>query len=437
MASNAWLPPWSDPAWSVAAATPIGQLLITQLKQHEAGDLETPLPQLTPELYSQVHRTGERAPFERVYTERRRRLARGVMRLLLEPGLSGGRAVPRPNGRWWEYVLASIRSLLDEPSWAWPAHVNDPSGVDSGVIDLFAAKTAHLCASLVSVLGLWLPPAWLEEIRQRVVEGMVVPFVANPSSYGWTKKANNWNSVCHQGLLGAALVIDADTSRLEQLLEICRTHLERFLDGFTAGGSCLEGITYWEYGFGWFALLNEQLEQWSAGQESLMAGREARMMAIAAFGPAMLLSRGQLVNFSDSRLDMPPRASLLRLLGRRLELPNCEIAGLRLYQQLLTGDLNLDGQRCDLLYLTRLVLEAPTVGELQHAKEPDVGDWIDPSAQLAVCRRLDGPGRCWELAVKGGHNGEPHNHNDCGSYLLNVDGQRFAIELVYRPGCKC
>jgi hypothetical protein len=402
----------------------MGRLLAQQLHDLAAADLSTPLPGLSEELYSQMHRTGERLPFERVWQERRRRLARASVRLLLDPS-------PRtaPGGVWWAQLLAAIQELLAEPSWAWPAHVRDASGMDESVIDLFAAETANLCGELITLFGPWLPGAWMQAMRQRVVDGMVLPFLAAPERYSWSSKASNWNAVCHQGLIGAALALAPDAPWLQELVDSSRQRLQLFLDGFSAKGSCLEGITYWEYGFGWFALLNEQLERWSGGAQSLIAGQEERITAIAGFGPAMLLSNRQLVNFSDSRLDMPPRASLLMLLGRRLALAECTEAGLQLYRDLLDGGLDLHGQRCDLFYLTRLLLEAPTAEALATTQESVCSDWIDQDAGLVVVRRTDQTGRRWELALKGGHNAEPHNHNDCGSFLLNVDGERLAIEL--------
>ena len=424
MSNGCLLPSWGDPRWQVAASTPYGYALLGELKTLEAADSSTPLPSLTTELYSQVHRSGERLPFERVWQERRRRLARAAVRLLLDPAAS-----PRPGGVWWGQLLGAIQELLAERAWAWPAHVRDPSGIGPDVIDLFAAETANLCGELVSLFGPWLPSALVAAMRQRVLVGMVEPFLVNPERYWWTAKPSNWNAVCHQGLLGAALALELESEPLQRLVDLSRRHLQVFLDGFSAAGSCLEGITYWGYGFGWFALLNEQLEVWSGGQQSLLEGYEGRTRAIARFGPAMLLSGGQLVNIADSRLDQPPRASLLMLLGRRLTLPDCTASGLRLYAQTLSGRFDLHHQRCDLFYLTRMLLEAPTAEALATAKEIDGDDWIDCDAGLVVVRRFDGQGRSWELAVKGGHNDEPHNHNDCGSFLLNVDGQRLAIEL--------
>jgi hypothetical protein len=171
-----------------------------------------------------------------VWQERRRRLARAAVRLLLAPG-----AGSKPAGVWWAQLLAATQELLAEPSWAWPAHVRDPSGIDPGVIDLFAAETANLCGELVSLFGPWLPPPWIERMRQRVLDGMVQPFLTDPAAHGWTAKPSNWNAVCHQGLVGAALALAPDAPWLQELVDTSHRHLLVFLEGFSAQGSCLEG----------------------------------------------------------------------------------------------------------------------------------------------------------------------------------------------------
>ena len=88
--STALLPLWGDSLWREASERPLGVALVAGLEALEATVLQTPLPVLTPELYSQVHRTGERLPFERVWQERRRRLARAAVRLLLDESVEAG-----------------------------------------------------------------------------------------------------------------------------------------------------------------------------------------------------------------------------------------------------------------------------------------------------------------------------------------------------------
>jgi hypothetical protein len=46
-----------------------------------------------------------------------------------------------------------------------------------------------------------------------------------------------------------------------------------------------------------------------------------------------------------------------------------------------------------------------------------------------IAHARDERGYLWDLAAKAGHNNEHHNHNDCGSYILNINGVRLITEI--------
>ena len=50
----------------------------------------------------------------------------------------------------------------------------------------------------------------------------------------------------------------------------------------------------------------------------------------------------------------------------------------------------------------------------EPAREAAASQIILPDAQWSICRSRHGAG----MAAKGGHNGEPHNHNDVGSFFI-------------------
>ncbi|MGN1155268.1 MAG: heparinase II/III family protein, partial [Agathobacter sp.] len=60
--------------------------------------------------------------------------------------------------------------------------------------------------------------------------------------------------------------------------------------------------------------------------------------------------------------------------------------------------------------------------ELTEAKGASVD--MFPDAQWAVIRRENSA-----IAIKGGHNGEPHNHNDVGSVMYIADGSLLLTDL--------
>jgi hypothetical protein len=55
--------------------------------------------------------------------------------------------------------------------------------------------------------------------------------------------------------------------------------------------------------------------------------------------------------------------------------------------------------------------------------EPMLADVWLPALQIMAARR----GRLY-VAMKGGHNGESHNHNDVGSFIVYADGQPLIID---------
>lgn len=59
----------------------------------------------------------------------------------------------------------------------------------------------------------------------------------------------------------------------------------------------------------------------------------------------------------------------------------------------------------------------------------DTQDTLLPDLQVRIIRRNG-----WTLCIKGGHNGESHNHNDVGSLMVYVDGHPLLVDagnMVY------
>jgi hypothetical protein len=91
------------------------------------------------------------------------------------------------------------------------------------------------------------------------------------------------------------------------------------------------------------------------------------------------------------------------------------------------GPLDLDSQRADLFFLSRHLLRCPQdFGPPAHL--PDTDTFL-PNLGIVVTRFRDAQNRLWEFSAKGGHNGEHHNHNDLGGYVLNIDGRRMLTEI--------
>lgn len=415
------LPPLGDVAWAVARANPAVAAWFVPVAARADADAVEPLPELSDELYADFSKTGDRLPFERPYFERRRRLGRAAMVVLLGDDAARVRILPS--------FLSKLEAILAEESWSLPAHVwTEPGGKNPWMIDLFAAETANNLAEILAVLAAVIPADLARRIRTRLRVHVFENYVAPRTSFHWLTISNNWNAVCHQGVLGAALAVEEDHALVARMLSLAAARLPMFLEGFGADGSTSEGPGYWSYGFGWFCELNAQLEHRTAGRLSILEG-DAKIAAIARFAPLMTLSNGHMVNFSDGGRTGRLGAPLLSYLGRRLDDANLAAQGAFLYRAQTEAGLSIDEARRDFFNMTRIALRTPPIETIRSAREPIQPDAWFPDYGAIVARGTDSFGRFWEFAAKGGHNDEHHNHNDCGSFLLNLDGTPALIEI--------
>lgn len=127
------------------------------------------------------------------------------------------------------------------------------------------------------------------------------------------------------------------------------------------------------------------------------------------------------------------RPALLSYLGERLNQEENREKARENYGLLWRDGMNFDSERCDLFQLGRLLLRAPRKAKAKGgnrvlSRKPDI---FLPVLGVMVARGVDRKNHVWDVAAKAGHNAEFHNHNDCGSYLVNVDGIDLISEIGY------
>lgn len=413
------MPPMDAPEWEAAKKKPAVQKWMKSIQALVGIEAFEPLPPLPDDLYALFYKTGERLPFESVYFERRRRLARVAMTVLLGD--------EETRSRFASALIGKIEETMAEESWTFPAHAwSEPAGKDPFKIDLFAAETANLMGELLNLFGSIIPGGLSRRIRRRLREQFFENYLHPRSEITWKQLPQNWNAVCHQGVIGAALAVEEDLELIAAMLVSAGECLRIFLGGFGGDGSTSEGPGYWSYGFGRFAELNCQIETATGGALSLF-GNSEHVRRIALFAPALVFSNGYMVNFSDGNRHGRLGASLLAYLGTRLDLPALREESAAIFRHEAATAVDLHSQRCDTFHLTRLFLRCPeTFGSEQEPRKPDVF-FSDYGA--VVARGTDSRGNLLEFAAKAGCNAEHHNHNDCGSFILNLNGEPAILEI--------
>ncbi|EFU42607.1 hypothetical protein PVOR_07120 [Paenibacillus vortex V453] len=377
---------------------------IAQIRREGERLLAEPIPQLTYDLFARFARQGTRLEYEKVYFERRRRLNTCALLTLLEPGKE-------------EYLLAlqeMIWTICDEYTWCLPAHLNGESSANiRSTIDLFSAETGFTLSEIRLLLQDRLAPLLISRMEDEVARRLFTPFLSH--EFGWETATHNWSAVCAGSIGSAALLMMEDTGELEEILLKTERCMAYYLQGFGADGACLEGLGYWNYGFGYFVYYADLLLKRSQGAMDWF--RDEKVSRIALFQQRSFLGGRAVVNFSDSQPESAVHIGLSHYL-----------AGL--YEDFETPPPSLRSAYGD----DHCSRWAPALRNLiwrdpgKPGSEWGEASYYLPDARWLISRVSDGE-ELYAFAAKGGRNDEPHNHNDLGHFILYGAGEVWCSDL--------
>jgi len=388
-------------------------------------------PELPATLFLDFARDGDRRRYEERHFARRYALAELVLGECAEGA-----------GRFLDDIINGIWAICEESFWGVPAHSYSPRftpTVTDGrypsvglpdtahpVIDLFAAETGALLAWTHYLLGAQLgaiSPVVIDRIEREVCARILDPFRLS-DEWWWLgaypdRKVNNWTPWILSNILPLILIFEREPERRAALVSRAIAGLDRFLATYHADGGCDEGTSYWgRAGASLFECL-ETLMTASGG--ALLAFDLPLIRAIGRFIERMHIGGDWYVNFADGAARIAPDNHLIYRYGRRI------------------GDLHLaahgavalrEGQAPGLSgSLGRLLPPLFDLGWMSAASAPpSVRDaWLD-GVEVLVAREAAGTTGLF-LAAKGGNNGESHNHNDVGSFIVGLDGRPAVIDV--------
>lgn len=353
------------------------------------------IPILTDSLYRSFAETGEREPYLKPHDVRRKKLS--IATLLFILGYSDLKTIIE------SYLLA----ICEERTWVVPPH-------EGRLIDLYAADTALTLADVLSTAGKHLDTRVVQRVEQEIEKRIFDPYLNRTLEHKWYKNSDNWNAVCNSQIAVTFLFLEKNQARKVHAIKTALDSLRVYIDtAFNKDGGTSEGINYWHYGISWFVIFSEMLRDLSNGQIDLLSIE--RIKDIAAYPGKIQLGSRVFASFSDVDVDelsfnagvvqrLAKRTSEKSLLGLIVEPVEPDYHGLT---SMLRFILWWDGKTYKTLSLEDSIL--PDSGIVRLVSEmPD-------KAPVA-------------LAIKAGHNGENHNHNDVGSFIVNVAGENFITD---------
>lgn len=396
---------------------------------HRAAlDLGAPWPLPLASTAARVHRDGDRDTHEQLVFTRQRRLSRAAVA-----------AAATGEARFLDQVADGVLQLCEQSSWCWPAHDDTFAAqgwvlprVDRPYLDLGSGEVAAQLAWIDHLLGAALDeryPGLRPRIRYEATVRVFDPFTARRDWHwlGLDGNVHNWNPWIHSNLLVAALrLLDrpAEAETRAGIVDLVVEGLDRYVAALPADGAIDEGYAYWWNGAGRAIEALDVLAHATGGRLDLVAG-VAALRATVGFPHRVQLSQGWVLNFSDAPArashDVPwdalhraalrvgdPEAAAFATSHRRPGTPVAhEDAGLGRLLRAIT----------DRAWAAASPTAAPLPAQV----------WLE-STQVRLVREQAGDPSGLALAVKGGHNGEHHNHNDVGEVIVATDGVPVVVD---------
>jgi hypothetical protein len=299
-------------------------------------------------------------------------------------------------------LVGIINAICDEFTWALPAHISTEEKNPEKVIDLFSAETAQTLSEIAHYIEL--PRELHEKIRRLIFERVIKPYEEN--EFWWEKSNHNWAAVC-DGCVGMTYLyefperFDAVSHRLIETMNC-------FLSGYGDDGACLEGLGYWNYGFGYFIYFAELLRK----EKNIDLLNNEKVKKIAEFQQNMFLKNGVSVSFSDGFREGSFNIGLTQFLKREfsgdIKIPNIN------YRRDYDECYRWAGFFRSFLWLD----------DLKNDDEFDFGEKYFSDAQWYINKQ-----KYFSFAAKGGNNAEPHNHNDVGNFIIADDERQLIMDF--------
>ncbi len=254
-----------------------------------------------------------------------------------------------------------------------------------------------------------------EAIVQKGIDTSLVP------GLGWLKATNNWNQVCSAGMVfGAMATYEDDPVKAKNIINRAIDSVGLPMAEYAPDGAYAEGYSYWGYGTSFNVLLISALENLFGASYGL--NEKPGFLNTAAYLENMTGPTGLPFNYSDGRDEVEFHPAMFWFSQRQNDPSLLWVERKRLLSGDLKEDLNNRLLPATMLWLGDQNLLAVTPPKITtwmgRGKNPVAlmrTSWTDPNAIF--------------VGIKGGSPSLSHGHMDAGSFVMDAEGVRWAMDF--------
>ena len=396
--------------------------VISQIIKKGEEDLKRSFVNIPATVMLEFVQNNNRTDYEKISFEKRNML----WNLVMAESMEG-------KGRFIDQIVNGIWSISEETFWGISAHVGIQKAgaglpdVEDPIVDLFSAETGAVLAWTDYFVGPQLDkvsklvrPRIQYEITRRIFKPMLT------AKYGWMGggnpevKLNNWAPWIASNYITASLLIEKDETKRTHALNIAIKIMNQYINGLGVDGGCDEGPGYWTAaGACVFDGLN-LLYDATNGKFNIY--KDPFINKMGAYIYNTHIDGKYFINVADAHPSMEPDGLLIFRFGKNVnnqDMMNMGSWAFHTYDEKGVGSENFHRTRG--LYD---LLSIKPCAAYPYNENPTKDSWYS-DVQLMASRSDNG----LFVASHAGNNGESHNHNDVGDFMVYADGNPVIIDV--------
>lgn len=288
---------------------------------------------------------------------------------------------------------------------------------------------SHFLDVAEMTMGMAIGYDWLHEglstssrrqIKDAII-GKALDISFMPEYSDWTMRTNNWNQVCNAGMVfGAMATYGDEPAKAKRIINRAINSIVLPMHEYAPDGIYPEGYSYWSYGTTFNVLLISALEGMFGTDFGLL--KQPGFLKSAEFIAHMVGATNKAFNFGDSGSGAGFSSAAVWLAQRQND-PSLLWAQHNFLQK---SDMR-NAVKSRYLPTALLWMGAQNLASLSP---PKAKAWIGRgSSPVALFRTSWTDPDAIYVGVKGGTPSANHGHMDAGSFVMEADGVRWAIDL--------
>ena len=237
----------------------------------------------------------------------------------------------------------------------------------------------------------------------------------------WLKATHNWNQVCNAGMTYGALAIYEDQPELaKQIINRTIESVVLPMGDYSPNGAYPEGYGYWDYGTSFNVMLISALDK--AFRTDFGLSSQPGFLKTAGYLENMTGPSGNAFNYSDSGLsgELQPAMFWFSQKSKDPSLLWVE------RNRLLTNDPKKHGRN---RLLPATMIWGNSI-DMSTIKEPKATMWVGEGRNpVALMRTSWSDPSAIYVGLKAGSPSVNHAHMDIGSFVMEADGIRWAMDF--------